>query len=100
MSAASQGLDRTRAELRRSLVGRRAAHRGQSAFPRSAIMRALLQPDLRLLWVGGLTVLTVVAGRRMPIARLYPWLNAYSAIRHAVFARSGSEHEARVHPAD
>ena len=60
------------------------ASRGQvsSEFPRSKLMRALLNEDLRWVWIAGATALTVVAGQRLATApRLGRWIGAYTLVR-------------------
>jgi hypothetical protein len=53
-----------------------------SEFPRSKLMRALLNEDLRWVWIAGATALTVVAGRRLGTAQqLGRWIGAYSLVR-------------------
>ena len=65
----------SRDELRRALGRRKGngAHHPvlegvSSEFPRSKLMRALLNEDLRWVWLAGATALTVVAGRRLGAA--------------------------------
>jgi hypothetical protein len=85
-------LEATREDLRKALGSRRTV-RGASRlrnearprspeFPRSKVMRALLNEDLRWVWVAGATALTVVAGRRLSAAQqLGRWVGAYSLVR-------------------
>ena len=62
--------------------------RHDAAFPRSKLMRALLNEDLRWVWVAGATVVTAVAGRRLgATAQLGRWVGAYSLVRR-VLART------------
>jgi len=82
--SAARDLERTRAELRSLIAPERRTHPRGGAFPRSAIMRTVLKPQLRWLWLGGLTALSVVVSRRVPAGRLNPWLLAISTLRGAL----------------
>ena len=79
----------SREDLRRAL-GRRTGNGAQqpvlegvsSEFPRSKLMRALFNEDLRWVWLAGATALTVVAGRRLGAAQqIGRWIGAYSLVR-------------------
>jgi len=83
MNETAHDLHSTRAELK-SLIAPRRRSPPDSEFPRSAIMRTVLNPQLRWLWLGGLTALSVLATRRVPPARFNPWLIAISALRAAL----------------
>jgi len=82
--SAARDLERTRAELRSLIAPVRRTHPRGDAFPRSAIMRTVLKPQLRWLWLGGLTALSVVVSRRVPAGRLNPLLLAISTLRGAL----------------
>jgi hypothetical protein len=84
----------TRSDLRRALGRGGSRHgirrRGQAdpdssyspEFPRSKLMRALFNEDLRWVWLAGATALTVVAGRRLRTAQhVGRWIGAYSLVR-------------------
>jgi hypothetical protein len=83
----------TREDLRKALGSRRAVGASRrrneppppprsTGFPRSKLMRALLNEDLRWVWVAGATAVTVVAGRRLAAAQqLGRWIGAYSLVR-------------------
>ena len=88
----------TREDLRKALGSRRTVGgasrlrndpRARSPeFPRSKLMRALLNEDLRWVWVAGATAVTVVAGRRLATAQqLGRWIGAYSLVRR-IFDRT------------
>jgi hypothetical protein len=79
----------SREDLRRAL-GRRKGNGADlpvlegvsSEFPRSKLMRALFNEDLRWVWLAGATALTVVAGRRLGAAQqIGRWIGAYSLVR-------------------
>jgi hypothetical protein len=81
--SAARELERTRAELRSLIVpGRRTRPRDDAS--RAAVMRTVLNPQLRWLWLGGLTALSVAVSRRVPAGRLNPWLLAISTLRGAL----------------
>jgi hypothetical protein len=84
MNAETQDLSDTRSELRHSLLGRETSDDTASEFPRSSTMRAALDPRIRWVWLGGLAVLAVTVGRRMPVARLSTLLATYAALRRAL----------------
>ena len=85
-----RGGSRQRAsEQRDTELGDANPARHDEAFPRSKLMRALLNEDLRWVWVAGATVVTAVAGRSLgAAAQLGRWVGAYSLVRR-VLARTG-----------
>jgi hypothetical protein len=84
MNAEPQELSDTRSELRRSLLGREVSDDAASEFPRSNTMRAALDPRMRWVWLGGLAVLAVTVGRRLPVARVSTLLATYATLRRAL----------------
>jgi hypothetical protein len=84
MNAQPQELNDTRSELRRSLLGRDASGDDAAGFPRSNTMKVALDPRMRWVWLGGLTVLAVTVGRRLPVGRLSTLLATYTTLRRAL----------------
>ena len=79
-----ENLDATRAELRSLIAPDSTRRRRSGEFPRSTIMRTVLKPELRWVWVGGLSLLTILASRRLPVGKLNPWLLALTSLRGAL----------------
>jgi hypothetical protein len=79
-----EDLEATRAELRSLIAPDSIRRRRGGEFPRSAIMRTVLKPELRWVWVGGLSLLTILASRRLPVGKLNPWLLALTSLRGAL----------------
>ena len=80
------GLNDTRSELRRSLLGRETSADADDAaeFPRSSTMKAALDPRMRWVWLGGLTILAVAVGRRLPLAKISTLAATYAALRRTL----------------
>lgn len=83
-----ENLEKNRDEIRQHLLPQRPIASGlgvapDGEFPRSALMRALLDPRHRWVWVAGATVAMMLAPRLRPVREVGRWVGAYQAVRRS-----------------